>query len=320
MKESVFSALGDFDGLTVLDLYAGSGSLGLEALSRGAKKAIFVENARDAIVKLEQNIETTGLGDKSEVVWADVKATLERNPEDRIDLVFLDPPYNMSPASVRADLEALVMGGFLSDDGKIVVHRPAKENAPEPLGLKLMWDREYGQSRIVVFAHEDEDEESIGASSLSGVVRPSHQRAHRRDRTGGQAVRGRRRRDPRQPCEGTLVHGSRSAPRCSPMPSPTSRTSRSTSFNGLLVDFATERKLGVIVKGLRAVSDFEYELQMAQMNSALSPGLDTIFVTTMPSWAFLSSSLVKQVARYGGSVDGLVPPGVSKALKERFAR
>ena len=91
------------------------------------------------------------------------------------------------------------------------------------------------------------------------------------------------------------------------------------TFSGLLVDFAAERDLSVIVKGLRAVSDFEYELQMAQMNSNLSPGLDTIFVTTMPSWAFLSSSLVKQVARYGGSVDGLVPPGVSKALKERFA-
>ena len=51
------------------------------------------------------------------------------------------------------------MGGFLSDEGKIVVHRPAKENPPDPLGLKLLWDREYGQSRIVVFMHEDEDEE-----------------------------------------------------------------------------------------------------------------------------------------------------------------
>ena len=91
------------------------------------------------------------------------------------------------------------------------------------------------------------------------------------------------------------------------------------SFSGLLVDFANERDLSVIVKGLRAVSDFEYELQMAQMNAALSPGLDTIFVTTMPSWAFLSSSLVKQVAEYGGSVEGLVPPAVSRALKERFA-
>jgi pantetheine-phosphate adenylyltransferase len=90
------------------------------------------------------------------------------------------------------------------------------------------------------------------------------------------------------------------------------------SFSGLLVDFARDRKLTVIVKGLRAVSDFEYELQMAQMNAALSPGLDTIFVTSKPSWAFLSSSLVKQVARYGGNVEGLVPEVVWKALRERY--
>jgi pantetheine-phosphate adenylyltransferase len=91
------------------------------------------------------------------------------------------------------------------------------------------------------------------------------------------------------------------------------------SFDGLLVDFARDRDVQVIVKGLRAVSDFEYELQMAQMNSALAPGLDTMFVTAKPSWAFLSSSLVKQVAKYGGSVDGLVPELVSRALKERFS-
>jgi pantetheine-phosphate adenylyltransferase len=90
------------------------------------------------------------------------------------------------------------------------------------------------------------------------------------------------------------------------------------SFAGLLVDFAHERDLTVIVKGLRAVSDFEYELQMAQMNAALSDGLDTIFVTPKPAWAFLSSSLVKQVARFGGNVEGLVPPVVWKALRERY--
>lgn len=92
------------------------------------------------------------------------------------------------------------------------------------------------------------------------------------------------------------------------------------SFDGLLVDFARANDVGVVVKGLRAVSDFEYELQMAQMNSALTPELDTMFVTAKPSWAFLSSSLVKEVARYGGSVEGLVPPGVAKALAERFPR
>ncbi len=91
-----------------------------------------------------------------------------------------------------------------------------------------------------------------------------------------------------------------------------------TSFGGLLVDFARERDLGVVVKGLRAISDFEYELQMAQMNSNLSPGLDTMFMTAKPEWAFLSSSLVKEVARYGGSIEGLVPPAVGKALHEAF--
>lgn len=91
------------------------------------------------------------------------------------------------------------------------------------------------------------------------------------------------------------------------------------SFDGLLVDFAQERGLTLVVKGLRAISDFEYELQMAQMNANLSPGLDTMFMTATPEWAFLSSSLVKEVARYGGSVGGLVPPGVQTALKEAFS-
>ena len=92
-----------------------------------------------------------------------------------------------------------------------------------------------------------------------------------------------------------------------------------TSFDGLLVDFAKDRELGVVVKGLRAISDFEYELQMAQMNSNLLPELDTMFMTAKPEWAFLSSSLVKEVARYGGAVEGLVPPGVAKALHGAFS-
>lgn len=158
MKEAVFSSLGELKGLEVLDLYAGSGSLGLEALSRGAKHARFVESARDAIVKLEENIETTGLGSKAEVTWADVASTLSLGADDRVDLVFLDPPYSMPLAGVRTDLEALVMNGFLSDDGRIVVHRPAKEGKLKPLGLKLMWEREYGQSRILVFSHEEEED------------------------------------------------------------------------------------------------------------------------------------------------------------------
>jgi 16S rRNA (guanine966-N2)-methyltransferase len=159
MKESVFSSLGDLSGLEVLDLYAGSGSLGLEALSRGAASALFVDNARDAIVSLEQNVETTGLGDRAEVVWADVNTTLARPADSRKDLIFVDPPYATTPDAVQGCLEALVMGGFLTGGGRIVLHRPARERRLQPLGLRISWDRTYGQSHVYVFVHDEEEED-----------------------------------------------------------------------------------------------------------------------------------------------------------------
>jgi 16S rRNA (guanine966-N2)-methyltransferase len=158
MKEAVFSALGDCTGLRVLDLFAGSGALGLEGLSRGGIHATFVEKEREAILKLEQNIEATKLGDRAEVLWSDVMSTLENGAPERFDLVFVDPPYNNSPASVLEVMEAIVMNGWLSDDGRVVLHRPARERALEPLGLELQWSRDYGQSNVSVFGHEEEAE------------------------------------------------------------------------------------------------------------------------------------------------------------------
>jgi pantetheine-phosphate adenylyltransferase len=90
------------------------------------------------------------------------------------------------------------------------------------------------------------------------------------------------------------------------------------SFSGLLVDYARRKGAGIIVKGLRAVTDFDYELQMAQMNRHLSQ-VETCFVPTSPNWSYLSSSLVKEVARYGGDVSGMVPEHVVRRLKERLA-
>jgi pantetheine-phosphate adenylyltransferase len=87
------------------------------------------------------------------------------------------------------------------------------------------------------------------------------------------------------------------------------------SFSGLLVEYAAQRGIGVVVKGLRAVTDFEYEIQMAQMNYRLA-GIETLFMPTSPKWSFLSSSLVKEVARLGGDVDGLVPDHVRDRLTE----
>jgi pantetheine-phosphate adenylyltransferase len=90
------------------------------------------------------------------------------------------------------------------------------------------------------------------------------------------------------------------------------------SFTGLLVDYARSKGAGVIVKGLRAVSDFDYELQMAQMNRHLAE-IETVFVPTSAKWSYLSSSLVKEVARYGGDVSSLVPEHVLGRLKEKMA-
>lgn len=86
------------------------------------------------------------------------------------------------------------------------------------------------------------------------------------------------------------------------------------SFEGLLVDYCRDRDIPVVVKGLRAVSDFDYELQMSQMNNRLT-GLETLFVATNPEYSFLSSSLVKDVAKWGGDVTGLVP----EPVRLRFA-
>ncbi len=90
------------------------------------------------------------------------------------------------------------------------------------------------------------------------------------------------------------------------------------SFDGLLVDFCTQRGIATIVKGLRAVTDFDSELAMAQMNRRLAD-VETVFVPTSPEYSFVASSLVKEVATYGGDVAGLVPDEVLASLLERLA-
>ncbi|MEH3034102.1 MAG: pantetheine-phosphate adenylyltransferase [Aeromicrobium erythreum] len=94
---------------------------------------------------------------------------------------------------------------------------------------------------------------------------------------------------------------------------------RVDSFQGLLVDFCRDHGIAAIVKGLRAVTDFDYELQMAQMNGSLTE-VDTVFVPTSPEWSFLASSLVKEVAKHGGDVSALVPPLVLERLTAAYAR
>jgi pantetheine-phosphate adenylyltransferase len=92
------------------------------------------------------------------------------------------------------------------------------------------------------------------------------------------------------------------------------------TFEGLLVDYARRRGATVIVRGLRAVSDFEYELQMALMNRRLHPEVETVFMMPAEPYTYVSSRLVKEVFALGGSIEGLVPPPVERRLREKFRR
>lgn len=92
------------------------------------------------------------------------------------------------------------------------------------------------------------------------------------------------------------------------------------AFDGLTVEYARSRGGGVLLKGLRAVVDFEYELKQASMNARLAPEIDTVFFMTAAPYYFLSSTLIREVARLGGAVTGLVPEGVEEQLRAKFRR
>lgn len=91
------------------------------------------------------------------------------------------------------------------------------------------------------------------------------------------------------------------------------------AFDGLLVEFAAQRNAGIIIRGLRAVADFEYELQIAQTNRSIAPQIDTIFLSTSLEYSFLSSSIVREIASYGGELGTFVNPYVEERLRSRFS-
>ena len=91
------------------------------------------------------------------------------------------------------------------------------------------------------------------------------------------------------------------------------------SFDGLLVDFVHQNHADVIVRGLRAITDFEYELQLSQTNRVIAPDIDTIFLTTNLKYSYLSSSIVKEIARYHGDISGFLHPEVAQKVKEKMA-
>lgn len=151
VREALFSALGgDVVGARVLDLYAGSGALGIEALSRGATAAVFVDSDREAVAAIRANLALTGLGRRATVVHAPVDRFL-RAPRQgasggRFDLVLLDPPYAQGPP--LSDLTALVSGGALDSEAWVVLETGGPDAPPPVEGLDLVNLRRYGDTTL----------------------------------------------------------------------------------------------------------------------------------------------------------------------------
>ncbi len=151
VREALFSSLetefGSFDGLAVLDLYAGSGAIGLEALSRGAARVVLVESDRRAAEVISANIRAVGLPGATVLTRPVEKVAAGESPTV-FDLVYADPPYKLETVELQDILLALVQGGWLADDAVVVVVRGKREPWEWPEGFAALRDRKYGEARL----------------------------------------------------------------------------------------------------------------------------------------------------------------------------
>jgi 16S rRNA (guanine966-N2)-methyltransferase len=153
VKEAVFSALTAREhllGAHVLDLYAGTGALGIEALSRSAARAVFVERDRSAVDALRRNLSVTGTASTASVVTADAAAFLSGPPpaDAPFDLVFCDPPYDVTDAALAPVIAPLGRREWTREDALVVVERPVSASAPRVDGLRIDWERKFGDTLV----------------------------------------------------------------------------------------------------------------------------------------------------------------------------
>jgi len=160
VKEALFSSLGRLHGAVVLDLYAGSGALALEALSRGASHAVLVEQDAKALQAIAANLDTTGLADRARVVRGDAVPFCRAPSGGPFDLVLLDPPYDEPQEALFARLEDLRAAGALAPDAYIAIERSVREADPDPPAwLAREGARTYGDTMLRYFRYRQEDDQ-----------------------------------------------------------------------------------------------------------------------------------------------------------------
>jgi pantetheine-phosphate adenylyltransferase len=321
VREALYSSLSPHvRGARVLDLYAGSGALGIEALSRGAECAVMVEQDPRAIAVISENLRATGLARSATVLHTTAERFTAGPDGGPFDIVLLDPPYTVSLPALWELLGRLGAAGAIAQGARVVVERDRRDpdlDRPPPEFLASDRRRSYGDTVLLYFEFDQGTERIMTVTAVcpgsfdpitNGHLDIIERAAQRFDRVVVACTRNLGKTplfdiDERVGLVRAVTQHFGNV--------------EVAAFEGLLVDFCHEREVGVIVKGLRAVSDFEYELQMAQMNMRIGE-VETLFMTTSPVYSFLSSSLVKEVARFGGDVTDFVPPPVAAELGQRL--
>jgi pantetheine-phosphate adenylyltransferase/16S rRNA (guanine(966)-N(2))-methyltransferase RsmD len=314
VRESLFNSLGQFfDGGAVLDLYAGTGALGIEALSRGLDHAVFVERDRRARAVIHENLRRTHFVDRAEVIGGEVEgvlATLEGRKEI-FDLIFADPPYRIAAAQVGEISYRL--RSLLAPGGRVVVE--SGEAPVEVAGGRKGVTRRFGGTFITILGRSELTMIVAVCPGSFDPVTTGHLDVIRR--ASGifdhvvVAVGSNRRKTSRLPA----VERARLVEKVT---ADVENVSVEV-MDGLLVDFAREQGARAIVKGLRAVSDFESEFEQAQLNRTMFPELETVFIMASAEHSFLSSSAVREIASLGGEVRGLVPDGILESVRQIYS-
>jgi pantetheine-phosphate adenylyltransferase/16S rRNA (guanine(966)-N(2))-methyltransferase RsmD len=313
VRESLFNTLGQFfEGGSVLDLYAGTGALGIEALSRGSGPAVFVERDRRARTVILENLQRTGFAERAEVIGGEVEAVLGKliARGERFDLIFADPPYRIA-AEVGGILHRL--RSLLVPGGRVVIE--SGEAPVEGAGGKKGVTRRYGGTFVSILGRSELTMIVAVCPGSFDPVTTGHLDVIRRAAKIFDhvvvAVGSNRHKQARLPA----VERARLLEKVT-----ADMESVSVEvMEGLLVDFARERDAQAIVKGLRAVSDFESEFEQAQLNRTMFPELETVFIMASAEHSFLSSSAVREIASLGGDVRGLVPEGVLETVRQIYS-
>ena len=267
------------------------------------------------------------------MIQADAMASLSRlaRAGESFDLVFADPPY--AAAGVESVLAALVERRLLRANATLVVERSRRHPLMAIAGLTPIDERSYGDTVIARLSRVSSGTEGLSEGDGNEMSETRERRvalfpASFDPLTNGHldiAVRARRMFDEVVLALATNLDKSETfsvEERLEALESATSGDPglRVVSFSGLTVDFARELGAQAIIRGVRAMSDFEYEFEMALMNKHLNPDVETLFMMPSQEYLYVSSSRLKELARFGRDVQEFVPPLVAKMLRERFAQ